>query len=581
MLRKVSRKNIGTKSRVKIDWYSPIYNMHMYWTKQKPEVVAEFIERHCRPGGTVLDAFCGSGMTGVAAMLTGRNAVLSDLSPVCEFMAKNFTTVCDLNRLRKTFSEITDALDADLSWLYATSCNQCDNHEAKVHAVIWADDFSCPSCGHTQNLCDGDEQLSIKKGETVDSIKCKKCKTSYEKAMKFFSASKPVLVEVECDKCDHHGKDNCRRVNDADLKWIRRIDRHSVEGKYPKDFSFPMGINTKRCLLRGIKKPYQLFSKMNLIYLAEYWTAIDQRFAAKKIDGTVRDKLRFAATSAMFHGSLMRRWLPYRGGVPLKGTLFVPSMSEDIRFEKVLRYQANRVFKGQEAINSIEQRATTTVRCASALDLSWVKDGSIDYVFYDPPFGGHINYSELNLVWEAWLRDTTDTTDEVIVNRHQGKDLDRYTAMLKKSLEIASKKLKRGGKFTVIFAHSDLKTWRSLQESVAGLPLKILGAPVALDSANKTFIQVYSSKAQQSMIAFTFQKADTTNDKLSSDFKLAAKREISELLKRSPSGMSRDVLYDHVIQRLFDKSYFEEIDFDSLLSKNFKRSGDQWLRPSA
>ena len=39
-----------------------------------------FINSFPKKGDTVFDPFCGSGMTGVAALLTNRNALLPDIS---------------------------------------------------------------------------------------------------------------------------------------------------------------------------------------------------------------------------------------------------------------------------------------------------------------------------------------------------------------------------------------------------------------------------------------------------------------------------------------------------------------------
>lgn len=39
------------------------------------------VEHYTDPGDVIDDPFCGSGQTGVAAMLTGRHALISDLSP--------------------------------------------------------------------------------------------------------------------------------------------------------------------------------------------------------------------------------------------------------------------------------------------------------------------------------------------------------------------------------------------------------------------------------------------------------------------------------------------------------------------
>ncbi len=47
----------------------PIYNAHSYHTKVPPRAIIPYILHYTQPGDIVLDPFCGSGMTGVAAMM--------------------------------------------------------------------------------------------------------------------------------------------------------------------------------------------------------------------------------------------------------------------------------------------------------------------------------------------------------------------------------------------------------------------------------------------------------------------------------------------------------------------------------
>lgn len=53
----------------------------------KPASVMKELVRVCPPGGIVLDPFCGSGSTGVAAVEEGRGVILVDASPVHAVMA--------------------------------------------------------------------------------------------------------------------------------------------------------------------------------------------------------------------------------------------------------------------------------------------------------------------------------------------------------------------------------------------------------------------------------------------------------------------------------------------------------------
>ena len=69
---------------------NPLYNVHTYHTKVPHKAIMKFIEHYTEPGDIVFDGFCGSGMTGVAAQLTNRKAILSELSPIATLIAYNY-----------------------------------------------------------------------------------------------------------------------------------------------------------------------------------------------------------------------------------------------------------------------------------------------------------------------------------------------------------------------------------------------------------------------------------------------------------------------------------------------------------
>src|SRR2546425_5361094 len=71
---------------------SYVYDAHTYHTKVPPQGIKLLIDYYTNPGDVVLDAFCGSGMTGVAAVEKGRKAILCDVSPAATFIAYNLTT---------------------------------------------------------------------------------------------------------------------------------------------------------------------------------------------------------------------------------------------------------------------------------------------------------------------------------------------------------------------------------------------------------------------------------------------------------------------------------------------------------
>ena len=117
----------------------PIYNAHSYHTKVPPRGIIPYILHYTRPGDLILDPFCGSGMTGVAAQMCAnppadlleqfpelkervgpRHVILNDLSPAACHIAYNYNTPVDVDALRREFERIKAAVKDEFDWLYGT-----------------------------------------------------------------------------------------------------------------------------------------------------------------------------------------------------------------------------------------------------------------------------------------------------------------------------------------------------------------------------------------------------------------------------------------------------------------------------
>jgi len=81
-----------------------IYNMHTYWSKKPHDAIREYIRHYTKPGDLVLDPFCGSGGTALAALMEGRKAIAIDRSPAATFITKNYCTPVDVDELQAAFS---------------------------------------------------------------------------------------------------------------------------------------------------------------------------------------------------------------------------------------------------------------------------------------------------------------------------------------------------------------------------------------------------------------------------------------------------------------------------------------------
>jgi hypothetical protein len=92
---------------------------------------------------------------------------------------------------------------------------------------------------------------------------------------------------------------------------------------------------------------------------------------------------------------------------------------------------------------------------------------SIDYIFIDPPFGSNIMYSELNSIWESWLKITTNNKNEAIENRKKKKGKDEYRVLMTDCFKEAYRILKPGHWMTVEFSNTQASIWNIIQTSLS------------------------------------------------------------------------------------------------------------------
>ena len=85
-----------------------VYNMHTYWSKKPHDAIQQYIRHYTEPGDLVLDPFCGSGSTALAALMEGRKAIAIDRSPAATFITKNYCTPVDPDELQEAFEELKE-----------------------------------------------------------------------------------------------------------------------------------------------------------------------------------------------------------------------------------------------------------------------------------------------------------------------------------------------------------------------------------------------------------------------------------------------------------------------------------------
>ena len=454
---------------------TPIYLAHSYPTKVPPEAIVPYIEHYTAPGQVVLDPFAGSGMTGVAARLAGRHALLNDLSVGAAHLAWNHCEPCDPHALAEAFEIVAEQCEGEFRWLYGTRCDRCKGPAFIIH-TLWSDVYTCPNTRGRIVL--SEVGLDAESGRVAEEFKCPRCRKRHAKrSLVRYGPAVPVATTHQCvGTC---GKRSAHRPSASERRLIEYIAQTQIVYPHPRaalDSTAEMYI---RCALhlQRIRDVADFYTPRNLHALGKLWREI-----SLVADRRVRAALAFAFTNTAWHATKMRRFNARGGQRPLTGTLYVPQLSVEANPLPIMRHKVRTLVAFYRYLGTHIRRPSTRVevRIGCATALHEIPANSIDYVFTDPPFGSNIFYADLNLVWESWLGRTTAAGTEAVINRSRknGKTLEDYYRLMKSSFSEIHRVLKPGRWASVVFHNSDEEVWRAIQTAAeeAGFSLVFAGA---------------------------------------------------------------------------------------------------------
>lgn len=446
-----------------------LYNAHSYHTKVPPEAIVPFINHFTSPGDVILDPFAGTGMTGVAAAMTGRAAVLNDLCAASAHLSYNHTRECDPDLLFEEAEEVYQRLLAEFQEIYST--RHLGKSKGYVQYTLWSKVYACYECDKKFALWDAMDKESGRLGTTID---CPLCGSLVKRQRLKCVDNVPVSICYEAKKGGKVERFE-RAPTQTDLRFIKSFSREQITSWYP---TVPLTAEREmyiRCALhlQQIHEIADFYTPRNLLALSRLWEEIQ-----KVSDTRVRHALAFAFTNTAWHGTRMRRFNARGGMRPLTGTLYVPQLSCEVNVLEVFRNKISQLRSYYSSFKTAPGTPEPAIMLGSATNLSDVPDNSIDYVFTDPPFGSNLFYADCNLIWEAWLGAVTDGTLEAVVNRslrphNGGKTIEDYETLMTSALQEIHRVLKSSGWVTLVFHNTDPAVWRSIQNAAENAGFEI------------------------------------------------------------------------------------------------------------
>ena len=567
-----------------------IYNMHTYWSKKPHDAIRQYIRHYTQPGDLVLDPFCGSGGTALAALMEGRKAIAIDRSPAATFITKNYCTPVDVDALQAAFDELKRKVKPEIDWLYATRCDRCGGPATTAYTV-YSQVFQCPRCLEKVPLFDCVEvQGRTAKGKPKKVRVCPHC---YERGIEEEISTRsekfgavPVLVSYLCeDECKpargerrHNDPDRRKReyFEKYDLGKIKEIQGKDIPHWHPphrmmnvKSDTEPWGVKW-RAGTSNFRTIADLFTKRNLWALATLREVIDDSF--------MRDPLLFALTGILLGFSRMCQWIPGTSyPFPMmRGTYYMPPVSKE---QLVPHYYENRIKLIARAAIEISVKATCMVSTEDARNLSSIPSNSIDYVFTDPSYADKVQYGELNFVWEAWLGlDTRWHDDEIIVNEARGKTETDWADMISVAMAECYRVLKPGRWLSLCYHDTSEGTWSLVQDIMAEVGFLVDRSDSALfiDTQQKSYNQLTADKVTKRDLVINFRKPvpgeaaaalAITGEEDGLTFNEKVRQIIREYLEVHP-GATKDRIYDEVVSRMVRAGRMEAHNFDELLGQS-------------
>lgn len=494
----------------------PLFNAFSYPTKISAEAVALFIATHTAPGDSILDMFAGSGSTGLAVKLCDcptprmlsladelgidptwgpRHGILYEVGRIGSLIARVMCNPPDPDRFRRAGQELVEQAEISHGWMYRT--RDPDGAASRVRHVIWSEVLKCPGCGFETTYWEA--AVRREPLELAAEFTCTGCRRSVairDCVRKLESVRDPLLnrlierrVRVPVWLAGRSGP----------KRWARPVTPQDLATASDATAAIPTSAPVQRLewgdLQRsgyhtGVSHLHHFYTPRNFAAVARLWELIDE------FDDDLHDALRLLVLSFnASHSTLMTRIVVKRDQRDFvltgaqSGVLYISALP----VEKNVFDGLGRKISTLHAAFSLVRPSTSTVdvRNESSTRLG-EEDGSIAYVFTDPPFGDYIPYAELNQINELWLGEPTDRSDEIIISKAQGKDADSYEALMKSVFREVDRVLAPGGLITVVFHSAHARVWRALTNAYAHAGFGVLLTSL-LNKVQASFKQVVST----------------------------------------------------------------------------------------
>ncbi len=216
-----------------------------------------------------------------------------------------------------------------------------------------------------------------------------------------------------------------------------------------------------------------------------------------------------------------------------------------------------------------------------------------DYVFTDPPYGGHIAYLDLSVLWNHWLGFEVPRSareSEIIVGGELRLSEEHYVQRLRESVRLCVEMLKPDRWLSIVFQHWNIRYFEAILEEAAnsGASLK-----AAVTQIGDTIWSMHKKKNKEKVLAGEMILSFIKDGKGQIPAKcVPPDRTIDKLIEEVLSDIARDrrpfageLLFNKIILKAWDRGALHSLDLtreefaERLLNKGWKYNAvrHQWF----
>lgn len=528
---------------------NPYYKAHSYPTKVPHPAIMRFILHYTNPGDVILDGFCGTGMTGVAAQACGnpdsetkaaiyaemgrdnvqwgaRRAILNDLSPAASFIASGLNLPINGLAFEHKANKILAKFESKYGWMYKTKIpNPGDKNgqlvEASIIYTVWSEIFSCPQCGGEVIFYNSAYDPST--GRVKDIFPCASCganlkKETLEKRMvKIKTLAGDTIERIEFKPVKiawkYKGMNGQKDFDVDDFKTLDKIRTIAVSGFPCMDLPIKNMVHGSRLHPKGFKSIHHLWCDRALVTLSELW-----KLANEESDALIKNSLLFWIEQAHWGFSWMNRFVPVHYSHVnqyLSGVYYIPSLHAEPSpsYNLVGSMPSRGKLKTLSKLwsNLTAKPDTVYISTGSSTNLI-IPDNSIDYIFIDPPFGQNIPYSDLALLTEKWHGVTTCVAEEATEDPFKGRGLNEYSILISRCFSEFFRVLKPGRWMTVEFSNHSNEVWLQIQQAIAESGFVVADTRI-IDKEQLSYRQITAENAvKHDLVISAYKPAKKTEE---------------------------------------------------------------------